>query len=470
MGRAIRTHARDFVAIVVLLVIALGVAGYILGNQRFSLPAWVPVVGSDFVDRKMEISTAQALMPGQGQEVAIAGVKVGEIGKVELKNGRAVVTMRIRREHATLYHDASALVRPKTGLADMTIQLDPGTREAGEVPDDWVMPVSQTQPTVNFDEILASLDADTRDYLRILLGDLGRGLDGRSQDLSNTFRRFEPTSRDIEEITRLLAERRDHVERAVGNFRLLTEAVAAKDEDLAQLVDASNAVFQSFVAQDRALRSTLQQLPETLEVAQVNLGKAGELADTLGPTLESLRPAARALGPSLRQTRPFLQESTPIIEDRIRPFARESLPTVRVLRPAARDLAEVTPDLTSALKVVNILLNTLAYNPPGDEEGYLFWAAWTNHAGASVFGGQDAMGAIRRGMVLASCTTLQTLPALIPANPRLGTLINLLNPVSAQEACSDTPGAAATPLPTTGTEAPGAPATANAASTAGEDG
>ena len=474
MRRAIRNHARDFIAIILLLVVALGVAGFILSNQRFYLPAWVPIIGSDFVDRQMEISTAQALTPGQGQEVAIAGVKVGEIGRVELKGGRALVTMKIRREHATLYRDASALVRPKTGLADMTIQLDPGTREAGEAPDDWVIPVSQTQPTVNFDEILAALDADTRDYLRILLGDLGRGLDGRSNDLANTFRRFEPTSRDIEEITRLLAQRRDNIERSIGNFRLLTEAVAAKDEDLAQLVDASNAVFQSFVDQDRALRATLQQLPETLRVAQENLGKAGDLADALGPTLQSLRPAARALGPSLRQMRPFLQESTPIIEDQLRPFARESLPTVRVLRPAARNLAEVTPDLTSALKVVNILLNTLAFNPPGDkEEGYLFWAAWTNHAGASVFGGQDAMGAIRRGMVLASCSTLQTLPALVPANPRLGTLINLLNPVSAQEACSQSAGAGNTPPSSTGSGTPGSPTTpapAGAASDAGEEG
>src|SRR5690606_11131519 len=138
------------------------------------------------------------------------------------------------------------------------------------------------------------------------------------------------------------------------------------------------------------------------------------------------------LGPSLEQTRPFLEESTPIIEDEIRPFARESLPTVRVLRPAARNLAELTPDLTSALKVVNYLVNELAYNPPGDkEEGYLFWAAWTNHAGASVFATQDAQGPIRKGMVLASCSTLQTLPNIARANPQLGVLIQMLNPVSA---------------------------------------
>ena len=35
----------------------------------------------------------------------------------------------------------------------------------------------------------------------------------------------------------------------------------------------------------------------------------------------------------------------------------------------------VTPRLTNTFKVLNSLFNTLAYNPPGTEEGYLFWAS-----------------------------------------------------------------------------------------------
>jgi phospholipid/cholesterol/gamma-HCH transport system substrate-binding protein len=467
MARAIRNHAKDFIAIIVLLVIAIVVGGYILSNQRLYVPGWVPVIGSDFVDRQMEISTAQALMPGQGQEIAIAGVKVGEIGKVDLVNGRAVVTMKIHKDDATLYKDATALVRPKTGLNDMTIQLDPGTAKAGKAPDDWVIPASRTSATVNFDQILASLDTDTRTYLQILLGQAGQGLKGRSNDLANTFRRFEPTSRDVLEITRLLAERHENIERSVSNFRKLTEAVAGKDQDLAQLVDASNAVFQAFTNQDRALRSALGQLPGTLQVAQTNLQKANRLANVLGPTLQDLRPAARALGPTLKQMRPFLEETTPIIKNQIRPFARESLPTVRILRPAAQNLAKLTPDLVSAFKVVNILLNELAYNPPGDaEEGYLFWAAWTNHAGNSIFGAQDGMGAIRRGAVLASCSTLQTLPSLIRANPRLGQLVSLLNPVPPSSVCS-TPVSQGSGVPpsTTGSGTAGTPTTPTASPT-----
>ena len=81
MRTAIRKHWLDFVAIIGLIVIAGAVSVYILGNQRLTLPAWVPFVGKDFFVVKAELATAQAVTPGQGQTVNIAGVQVGEISK-----------------------------------------------------------------------------------------------------------------------------------------------------------------------------------------------------------------------------------------------------------------------------------------------------------------------------------------------------------------------------------------------------
>ena len=64
----------------------------------------------------------------------------------------------------------------------------------------------------------------------------------------------------------------------------------------------------------------------------------------------------------------------------------------------------MTPDLTRTFKVVNALLNTLAYNPPGArDEGFLFWLSWANHLGNTVFATQDAHGPIRHGLVVLSC-------------------------------------------------------------------
>jgi len=454
--RFVRKYARNFAAIIGLALIGLIVGGFILSNQRFSLPHGVPVLGSDFVDYKAELSTAQAVTPGQGQTVNIAGVPVGEISNVDLVNGRAVVTMRMRRKYTPIFRDASALLRPKTGLNDMIIELDPGTRGAGELPRGEPISISRTLPNVNFDEVLAGLDVDTRTYLQLLLHGGAEALgSGAGPLVSETLKRFEPLSRDLAKVTDKLQERRANISRTVTNFRKLSEAIGDKDTDLSRLVDSSNAVFKSLADQDANLRATLRQLPPTLGETQRALGKTDRLATRLGPTLSKLRPAARALGPSLRQTRPFLRETTPVIRKQLRPFARESLPAVRVLRPAAADLAKVTPDLSKALGALNVLVDELAYNPPGEaEEGYLFWASWAGHLGPTLFANQDAHGPIRRGIVLLSCSSLATLNALTKVNPQLGTIIGLLDKPDEREVCPQLP-ASATPTPAASTPAPG---------------
>ena len=92
-----------------------------------------------------------------------------------------------------------------------------------------------------------------------------------------------------------------------------------------------------------------------------------------------------------------------------------------------RDLAAATPDLTRTFSVVNYLLDELAYNPPGEEEGYLFWVAWANHLGNQIFTTQDAHGPIRRGLFITTCQDVPVLDQVAQANPLLGTLIDLLN-------------------------------------------
>jgi phospholipid/cholesterol/gamma-HCH transport system substrate-binding protein len=195
-------------------------------------------------------------------------------------------------------------------------------------------------------------------------------------------------------------------------------------------------VFSILAGQSANLQESLRQLPEALDTTSTTLAKVDRMAKVLGPTLEDLRPGARALGPSLRELRPFLTTTTPVLRDQIRPFTRAALPTVKALRPAMRDLASATPNLYRSFKVINALLNTLAYNPPGDtEEGYLFWLSWANHTGNTVFSNQDAHGPIRRGLVIFSCNTAQLLTAVSAANPALGTLVALLNGPTADQIC-----------------------------------
>jgi len=432
----LQKYGRTVAAIIFVVIVGLAVGAYVLSNQRFYAPSWVPLIGSDFYTVEAELQTAQAVVPGQGQTVNVAGVKVGDIGSVKLDDGRAVVEMKIQRDHAPIYRDATILLRPKTGLKDMYLSLDPGTKSAGEVPEGGRISVANTLPDVNPDEVLASLDADTRDYLRILLNAGAEALDADGPaELRQVLKRFEPTTRDIERITKGLIDRRRNIQRVVHNFQELATELGASDSELAAFVDSSNANFEAIANQDESLRAAVRLLPGTLGQTGSTLRSVDALADNLGPALEELRPGARALGPSLREARPFLRTTTPVIRNELRPFARDVQPTVRDLRRAAADLAVVTPRLTRTVRVVNSLLNTIAYNPPGPEEGYLFWGSWANHLGPTIFGTQDAHGPIRRGLILVSCAGLGVLDQIKGTTPSLNVLVQLLNAPRQTDVC-----------------------------------
>ena len=63
-------------------MLALGVTGYILSHERFRFP----LIQSKPFPVEAEFTTAQAVIPGQGQTVRVAGVRVGDIGGVHLKS------------------------------------------------------------------------------------------------------------------------------------------------------------------------------------------------------------------------------------------------------------------------------------------------------------------------------------------------------------------------------------------------
>src|SRR3989440_12935871 len=107
MKRAITTHLSDFVAIIVLLVLSIVVAGYVLSHERLRFP----FIQSAPFTLNAEFSTAQAVTPGQGQTVRVSGVQIGDIGAVTLKNGIAIVKMDIDQKYKRLIHtDATALL------------------------------------------------------------------------------------------------------------------------------------------------------------------------------------------------------------------------------------------------------------------------------------------------------------------------------------------------------------------------
>lgn len=437
-GRGIRDqierYRTAFIAVVTMIVIAAGSAGYILAHERLAVPAWVPVLGRESFVLKGEFTTAQAVTPGQGQSVTIAGAKIGEISDVELRGGRALVSMNLTPKYARyIYRDATALLRPKTGLKDETVEISPGSPSSGRVPHGYTIPVSQTAPDGNLEEFLDSFDAETRSYLQELLAGAGEGLYGNGANLSATFKRFAPLARAFTAIGREVAKRQQYVSRGIHNFRLLMEALGSKDTKLAQSIQSGNAVFAVIAREDREVQETLRELPGALHQANHGLNKLAGAARVTGSTLHALEPFATSLASAQSEARASFKATTPILKNEIRPLFRQILPVLQQLQPSLKDFSQASPQLTLAFTVLNEFFNELGYNPGPKQAGFMFFLDWANHDLNSVVAQGDAHGAEGQALLYFNCNLVPILRDIEQADPTAKLVLGLLNPPNASQ-------------------------------------
>lgn len=433
MKRAIAIHWKDFTAILVLIGVAVVVTGFIFLHQ----PSFTFL--HNYYTVRAAFSTGAGVTAGQGQTVDIAGVAVGQVGGIKLENGHAVVTMNIFKKYAPIYRNATVLLRPRTPLKDMYLELDPGTRDAGAIRTGGMLPAGASNPDVDFSEILSSLDTDTRDYLLLLLAggaDAFRDHGGTGTipspaavvALRGVFKRFAPLDRDTRTFTRLLALRQANIARAVHGLQEVANSLGSVEGQLTSLIDSSNTNFSAISSQAVNLQTALTLLPGTLNESAVTFRKLRGFATESGQAAQHLLPFAHALAPALIAARPLFRDTTPVIQHQLRPFAVSVQPVARVLRPAATQLARATPPLTRSIGVLNALFNTLAYQPTGGAEGYLFWGSWLSHIADSLTSQQDAHGATVQGIFMASCSELHLFEVtLAQSTPSIGALLALLN-------------------------------------------
>jgi phospholipid/cholesterol/gamma-HCH transport system substrate-binding protein len=402
---AIRKHLVDFLALIGIAIVGIAIGGYILSQQNLRFP----LVKDSPKRIEIELANAQAVQPGQGQTVRVAGVEVGRIGEVKLEDGVAVVGLEIEREYEGLIRrDATALLRPKTALKDMFLEVDPGRGKA--VGEGDRIRVANSLPDIDPDEVYAALDADTRPYLKLLVAGAGKGLRGRGDDLREVFRRFEPIHEDLARVTRASARRRVALKRLIHDYGLLMTEVGSHPQELRRLVTASRSVFDALANEESAISASVAQLPDSLRASERALGEVREFAPVLRSSLQSLREPIRKLDETNEAVIPFLRETEPVIRDEIRPFVRAARPWTNDLRLAARGTAKAAPDLRRSFGELNRFFNIGAYNPGGAEgldglsisqqrerqEGYLYWLAWVSQNGTSLFSTADGQGPWRR--------------------------------------------------------------------------
>lgn len=429
MKRILERYGIPFAAIIAIIAIGLTAATGILSNQRFYLPKWVPILGSDFVDYTIDFSSAKSVVPGQGQTVAISGVTVGDISDVQLHDRRGRVTVKIQRKYANRIHtDATAALRPRTLLNDMIIELDPGTKGAPLLKEGGNIPAQRTMTQVEFDELLSEFDADTRQYLAILLQQGAKGLAGDGgRDFGRLLRGIEPTATYTAKISKALRVREAQIARTVTNLRAVMTELGKNQQALATFISSSADAFDAIGATQQDLARVVQGSPEALSKTQELLERTGRLSDDVGSAAKRLERPSRNLDAGFKQLIAFMDEATPVLRDQARPFARDAQAPLGKLKPVVDDIAASAKNTSTGTEVLRQLFDGLAYEPAGDDPSALTLAGWLGHASMSLTNMQDGAGTLGRALLYVDCGLAnQATTQLRRESPAARVIIDLL--------------------------------------------
>ena len=291
-------------------------------------------------------------------DVRISGVTVGRVVKTVETSGRTRVTMQIERRYAPIPRDTRAILRQKTLLGETYVELSPGARGSGLLPDNGMLLNSQIASTTELDEITRALDARTRRDLQKLLGAFADGLAGRGQDINDALGNLPAFGQNTTTLLRTLDVEHRAVTKLVRDTGTVFGALGRRQGQLSALVLAGNRVLSTTAARDRDLAAAVRILPTTLAELQPTLVQLRSLAIEAGPVVHALRPGARALAPALIDTAilaPQLQATFRDV-DKLVTASRNGLPATTRVVHATRPVFDILlPVLRNAQPAVDYL-------------------------------------------------------------------------------------------------------------------
>ncbi|HEX2196829.1 MAG TPA: MCE family protein [Actinomycetota bacterium] len=219
------------VKLLVFTIVTIVVTTYlasIIGNFRlFAQPYEITA----------ELTDASGLL--RGDVVKAAGVTVGRVEEIGIRDGIAVVTMSID-EGTELPDGLEARVRFRNLVGQRMITLDAPPPATGRTQAGDVIPIERTEPA--FD--LSALFNGLRPLIR-----------STDPEDINTVTRA---------LTRALSGRAEEVEGFLANVGDISTSLASKDRELAVMLDALNEVTSDLNGRDAQLQATLADLDEFL--------------------------------------------------------------------------------------------------------------------------------------------------------------------------------------------------------------
>ena len=233
------------------------------------------------------LADANGLYPGS--DVLIAGSRAGSVQDIQVKGLRAYVTIAVNSSEAPVHSDATIQLRPKSLLGERYLALDPGSASQ-TLPSGAMLSPKEVSASTDLQEVFNSLDQPTRDKLQVLIDNVGPGVDGRGQDLNQTFAAGRQDFDDLGQIARTLAQRDQDLQTVIRTLNQVLGELARSDRraELGLLIDNSNQLLANLSAQDATLKKALTETDAALARNDKALTGTGQNLNDIFMTLDPL--------------------------------------------------------------------------------------------------------------------------------------------------------------------------------------
>lgn len=300
--------------------------------------------------------------------IRIAGINVGKVTDVSAAGKATLVTFTVDNEGRPVREDAAAQIRPRLFLeGNWFIDLDPGTPDAEEMPDDGTIPVSRTGTSVQVGDVLRNtLQLPQRANLQKVLAGLGTALNATptaSEDLT-----FEPSVKGLsggealnllyrkgEEAARgtaivnaaTLGENPNELRNLLRGLGRLTGTLNARAGDVQGFVRNFATFTGALAAESENLSQTIRELPPTLTTARISLSNLNRALPALRGFAIAITPGVNEIPETIRAVRPLTNQLKPLLTE------SELLGLTRIIKrntPAATTSARQTLALLPQLQ------------------------------------------------------------------------------------------------------------------------
>ena len=354
--------------------------------------------------------------------VRIAGVQVGKVKAIKPKEGtdQALVVMEINKNGLPLHEDATAKIRPRIFLeGNFFVDLTAGSPGSPQLGNGDTLKVTRTAAPVQLDQVLTSLQSDTRQDLRDLLDALGTGLNSKptaaedkaadpstrgetaAQSWNDSYK-YGPTAlRGASQVNEGLlgTEPSRDVARLLAGTAKTTGALIRNEGLLKDLITNFNTTMGAFASEQDNLSTSIGLLPGTLENANATLASLNRAFPPTRAFAREILPGVNETAATITASFPWVRETRKLLsQDELRGLAEDLVPTTKSLAKLTDASLELLPEINDTARCARdvvlptgdiVVQDSFANGEPNYKE---FWQAMVGLAGESQnFDGNGSM-------------------------------------------------------------------------------